>query len=235
MIPICRDSGSVVAFGGRAMEADQQPKYLNSPETPIYSKGRTLYGLHLTKGGHPARRLRGAGGGVLRFRAGAAGRRARGRGHVRDGAHRAAGAPASSVRRQNCAQLRPRRRRPGGRGAVVAAARAGGLPRERRPAAAGRRPRRVHPEAGRGRLHGPDQGVAPVSGVPDRPGGAGPGFRRRRGAAGVPEPDAADRRADPGRRRAATSSPTGLRTRPGSPRTSSARRSGRPPSIAGRR
>jgi len=50
MIPICRDSGSVVAFGGRAMEADQQPKYLNSPETPIYSKGRTLYGLHLTKG-----------------------------------------------------------------------------------------------------------------------------------------------------------------------------------------
>jgi DNA primase len=49
MIPISRDSGSVVAFGGRAMEADQQPKYLNSPETPIYSKGRTLYGLHLTK------------------------------------------------------------------------------------------------------------------------------------------------------------------------------------------
>jgi DNA primase len=49
IIPICRDSGSVVAFGGRAMEADQQPKYLNSPETPIYSKGRTLYGLHLTK------------------------------------------------------------------------------------------------------------------------------------------------------------------------------------------
>ena len=38
-----------MAFGGRAMEPDQQPKYLNSPETPIYSKGRTLYGLHLTK------------------------------------------------------------------------------------------------------------------------------------------------------------------------------------------
>jgi DNA primase len=49
MIPICRDSGSVVAFGGRAMEADQQPKYLNSPETPIYAKSRTLYGLHLTR------------------------------------------------------------------------------------------------------------------------------------------------------------------------------------------
>jgi DNA primase len=49
MIPIARESGTVVAFGGRAMEADQGPKYLNSPETPIYSKSRTLYGLHLTR------------------------------------------------------------------------------------------------------------------------------------------------------------------------------------------
>jgi DNA primase len=49
MIPICRDAGSVIAFGGRAVDDDQQPKYLNSPETPIYSKGRTLYGLHLSK------------------------------------------------------------------------------------------------------------------------------------------------------------------------------------------
>ncbi len=49
MIPICRDTGSVIAFGGRAMDADQVPKYLNSPETPIYSKGRTLYGLNLSK------------------------------------------------------------------------------------------------------------------------------------------------------------------------------------------
>jgi DNA primase len=49
MIPICRETGLVVAFGGRAMEADQVPKYLNSPETPIYSKGRTLYGLNVTK------------------------------------------------------------------------------------------------------------------------------------------------------------------------------------------
>ena len=50
MIPITRDTGSVIAFGGRALEQDQVPKYLNSPETPIYSKGRTLYGLSLTKG-----------------------------------------------------------------------------------------------------------------------------------------------------------------------------------------
>src|SRR5262245_35966996 len=49
MVPICRETGSVVAFGGRAMVPDQQPKYLNSPETAIYSKSRTLYGLNLSK------------------------------------------------------------------------------------------------------------------------------------------------------------------------------------------
>jgi DNA primase len=49
MIPIYRDSGSVIAFGGRATEDGQQPKYLNSPETPIYSKSRTLYGLYQAK------------------------------------------------------------------------------------------------------------------------------------------------------------------------------------------
>ncbi len=50
MIPIARESGAVVAFGGRALDEGQQPKYLNSPETPIYTKGRTLYGLSVTKG-----------------------------------------------------------------------------------------------------------------------------------------------------------------------------------------
>jgi DNA primase len=49
MVPICRDAGSVIAFGARSMDDNQVPKYLNSPETAIYSKGRTLYGLNLTK------------------------------------------------------------------------------------------------------------------------------------------------------------------------------------------
>ncbi|HTL44020.1 MAG TPA: DNA primase [Vicinamibacterales bacterium] len=49
MIPIMRDNGAIVAFGGRAMDAGQQPKYLNSPETAIYVKGRTLYGLNWSK------------------------------------------------------------------------------------------------------------------------------------------------------------------------------------------
>ncbi|MEO8480690.1 MAG: DNA primase [Acidobacteriota bacterium] len=49
LIPIARDTGAVVAFGARALEEGQNPKYLNSPETPVYSKGRTLYGLDVTK------------------------------------------------------------------------------------------------------------------------------------------------------------------------------------------
>ena len=49
MVPIARDTGSVIAFGGRALDKDQVPKYLNSPETALYNKGRTLYGLNLTK------------------------------------------------------------------------------------------------------------------------------------------------------------------------------------------
>ena len=42
MFPISNDSGKVIAFGGRAM-GDDMPKYLNSPETPVYSKSNVLY------------------------------------------------------------------------------------------------------------------------------------------------------------------------------------------------
>ncbi|MBM3623947.1 MAG: DNA primase, partial [Alphaproteobacteria bacterium] len=46
MFPICDRAGRVIAFGGRALEADAQAKYLNSPETPLFHKGSTLYNLH---------------------------------------------------------------------------------------------------------------------------------------------------------------------------------------------
>jgi DNA primase len=46
IFPICDRSGRVIAFGGRAMDADAQAKYLNSPETPLFHKGATLYNLH---------------------------------------------------------------------------------------------------------------------------------------------------------------------------------------------
>jgi DNA primase len=43
MFPITDGRGRVIAFGGRALEADAQIKYLNSPETELFHKGRTLY------------------------------------------------------------------------------------------------------------------------------------------------------------------------------------------------
>jgi DNA primase len=45
MFPIKDMRGRTVAFGGRALDEENPPKYLNSPETPIFHKGRTLYGL----------------------------------------------------------------------------------------------------------------------------------------------------------------------------------------------
>jgi DNA primase len=48
MFPITNESAKVIAFGGRAM-GDDMPKYLNSPETPIYSKSNVLYHLDRAK------------------------------------------------------------------------------------------------------------------------------------------------------------------------------------------
>lgn len=45
MYPIRDIRGRVIAFGGRVM-GDEQPKYLNSPETPVFNKSRELYGLY---------------------------------------------------------------------------------------------------------------------------------------------------------------------------------------------
>jgi DNA primase len=49
MFPIHSESGKIIAFGGRALAADDNPKYLNSPETPIYKKSHVLYNLHRAK------------------------------------------------------------------------------------------------------------------------------------------------------------------------------------------
>jgi DNA primase len=54
IFPIANESGKVVAFGGRALGEDQ-PKYLNSPETPIYTKSRILY--YLDRAGAQIRKL----------------------------------------------------------------------------------------------------------------------------------------------------------------------------------
>ena len=48
MIPICDVRGRVIAFGGRVLD-DSKPKYINSPENVVYSKGRHLFGLNVAK------------------------------------------------------------------------------------------------------------------------------------------------------------------------------------------
>lgn len=49
MFPIHTESGKVIGFGGRALRPDDEPKYLNSPDTKIYKKSRVLYNLHRAK------------------------------------------------------------------------------------------------------------------------------------------------------------------------------------------
>ena len=49
IFPVMDAQGRPIAFGGRTLEPEGEPKYLNSPETPAYTKGRHLFGLHLTR------------------------------------------------------------------------------------------------------------------------------------------------------------------------------------------
>ncbi len=49
MFPIHNESGKVIGFGGRALRSGDEPKYLNSPETPLYRKSYVLYNLHRAK------------------------------------------------------------------------------------------------------------------------------------------------------------------------------------------
>lgn len=49
MFPIWNERGRVIGFGGRALMPDAQPKYLNSSESPLYSKSHVLYALHFAR------------------------------------------------------------------------------------------------------------------------------------------------------------------------------------------
>jgi DNA primase len=49
VFPICDELGRPIAFGGRKLDPEQEPKYLNSPESPVFHKSRALYGIHRAK------------------------------------------------------------------------------------------------------------------------------------------------------------------------------------------
>ncbi len=56
IFPIADARGRIISFGGRALDPEAKAKYLNGPDTPLFDKGKTLYGLH------EARKLLAAGG-----------------------------------------------------------------------------------------------------------------------------------------------------------------------------
>ena len=49
VFPISDELGRPIAFGGRKLDPEQEPKYLNSPESPVFHKSRALYGIHRAK------------------------------------------------------------------------------------------------------------------------------------------------------------------------------------------
>jgi DNA primase len=49
MFPICDEMGQPIAFGARQIDPEDSPKYLNSPESGVFHKGRGLYAIHLAK------------------------------------------------------------------------------------------------------------------------------------------------------------------------------------------
>ncbi len=53
--PICNEAGRVIAFTARALDPNEKAKYLNSPETPLYTKGQVLFNLHNAR--QPIRQL----------------------------------------------------------------------------------------------------------------------------------------------------------------------------------
>ena len=223
MIPICRDTGSIVAFGGRAMDADQQPKYLNSPETPIYSKGRTLYGLNWAKAAIRRLKYRRPRRGLFRLRAGLQARHPERRRLVRHGADAAAGAAAAPVHGSKVVlSFDPDA---AGQGAAARSSRTAGRAKGSRSTwrvlPEGEDPDTLHPAARRGGIPGAScarRGRTWNTCWIGRRGGARSGDRR--GTAGLPERHAGGRGADPGCRRA------GPVCRPAGPQGADYRRGG---------
>ena len=152
MFPIANESGKIVAFGGRAL-GDDLPKYLNSPETPIYSKSNVLYHLDRAKEALAAARFRRAGGRLHgRDRRGAGGNFQRG-GELRHESHRTSGEIAQPLHAPHHRQLRSGHRGTSRHRALAdAAARAGR--RSARPGAARRQgSRQLHPRRRRRGVH----------------------------------------------------------------------------------
>ena len=112
MFPVVSLSRKTLAFSGRTLDAEERAKYVNSPETTYYTKGKHLFGLNVAAS-DPSAGLRGARRGQLRRGLAPRARHLDGVRGARDGAHAGAGAPAQALHRARGAALR---RRLGGAG-----------------------------------------------------------------------------------------------------------------------
>ena len=100
--------GEVIGFGGRVINAEDQPKYKNSPETLLFKKGENLFGLHLAKHAIRKRRARARRRGQLRRHDAAPGRRRLRGGAAGHGHDRRAGQAAQALRARSGAHARRR-------------------------------------------------------------------------------------------------------------------------------
>ena len=107
MMPICRDTGSVVAFGGRAMDADQVPEVSEPPGDADLLEGPHALRPERDQGRDPASGLRGAGRGLLRLRAGVPGAAAPRSPTLRHRADAAAGAALRRFARRSSSASTP--------------------------------------------------------------------------------------------------------------------------------
>ena len=161
MFPIRDAQGRAIAFGGRVLDA-RLPKYINSPESPLYSKTRTLYGLFearqaISSSASSGKGSRDSGRRILRRDRAVAGRLQGSGRRMRHGADGRAASGAEPLH-EKCDRMLRRRR--GGAQSVDAGAGdfpAGGTARPRDLHSVGLRSRHVRSRARRGRVRGADR------------------------------------------------------------------------------
>ena len=158
VFPISNEGGRVIAFTARTLETGEKAgaKYINSPETALYSKGHVLFNLDRAKAAirqmEFAVLVEGQMDCISRFSA----RHSERDRHQRDGFYRAPGGAVAAPHIPACRQLRSRRRGRQCRREIHRAAHRGGFHDQDRHA--GRRPgsRPLHPRARRGSVHACD-------------------------------------------------------------------------------
>ena len=138
MIPIARDTGSIVAFGGRALDEGQQPEVPQFAGNADLHEGPNPVRVGRDERGDKEAQLQCSRRGVFRPGTGVAGRRPAGPGGLRHGADQRPGAGVETICLKSRPEFRSRYGRPGSRRPVLGAAGERGVPGQRGPVAGGK-------------------------------------------------------------------------------------------------